>query len=306
MCCVPHTRGDAAVGPLGQGQIGEQSASARGRRASRVDYGFYRNVSNDPLSLVSLCARERPEPGRMLHDAANRSRFPPTSWSTIARATGSDAQAARSAFDGLLETYRPVLHSYLVRIRRIPTDLAEDLLHGFIADKILGGALIRKADRQRGRFRNLLLKALDNYVATQLGRRGKSPVAVGSSAELPDQAVSASQHAAFDEAWARQVVHASLLAMQEDCEKQTRPDIWEIFSGRIVRPAFEGMSPASYDELVRRHRIGSPRQAINLLVTAKRMFYRNLERQVGRYAGSKESISAEIGELRTILLGSGR
>ena len=85
----------------------------------------------------------------------------------------------------------------------------------------------------------------------------------------------------FDREWIRQLVLDSLDLMLEECESKQRMDLWEIFRLRIVEPVFEEKEPLPYDQLVRQLDIQSPRQAINLLVTAKRCFLRNLRLAIG-------------------------
>jgi hypothetical protein len=228
-------------------------------------------------------------------------RFPPTSWSTLGRAGAGDPAGRRAALGAILERYLPVLRSHLVQVRRLPADAASEILQGFVADKVLGDGLVAKADRTRGRFRSLLLRALENYLATQLGRQARAPVPLPDG-ELPERGARATQHDSFDRSWACEVVRRALEGMQRECEQGARADVWGLFEARVVGPAFAGVEPPSYEALVERFRIGTPRQAINLLTTGKRMFNRHLQREVAAYEGAGREADAEIGELRSILL----
>ena len=88
--------------------------------------------------------------------------FPSTDWSEVEEAGGGSGPAAREALGELLVRYLPALRAHLVRRLRFTPDEAEDLLQGFIADKVVERGLVARADRRRGRFRTFLLAALEN------------------------------------------------------------------------------------------------------------------------------------------------
>jgi hypothetical protein len=174
---------------------------------------------------------------------------------------------------------------------------ADDLLQEFIVRKILQYNLPARADRNRGKFRTLLLTALDNFVRT----RGlmDSPAAPLPETQDPSDDSPAPDES-FDVPWARQVLHESIRRMQADCRQSGRLDVWDVFECRIVAPALEGADPVDYQTLVVRHKLESPMQASNVLITGKRMFERTLRAVIAEYA-DEEEIESEIVELRQIL-----
>ena len=66
----------------------------------------------------------------------------------------------------------------------------------------------------------------------------------------------------------------------------------------VLDPALDGSEPEPYDRLIKRFGFASPAVASNALVTAKRMFERNLRAVVGEYAGDNSDVDREIAELR--------
>ncbi len=86
----------------------------------------------------------------------------------VGRAAASNALTRKKALSELLVAYMPGLRSFLIEARRVPPDLADDLLNSFIADKVLAAGLMRHADQSRGKFRNFVLKSLSNFVTTKL------------------------------------------------------------------------------------------------------------------------------------------
>jgi DNA-directed RNA polymerase specialized sigma24 family protein len=229
--------------------------------------------------------------------------FPSTQWSMVARAGASDS-VLRRALDALLRRYVPALRSYLLANHRVSPDRADDLLQGFLADKVLEQDIIRHADQTRGKFRTFLMTALNHYTISlfrkeQAGRRsptGLEPLD-GENA-LAQPAPSAPD--TFDVAWARQVLNLAIERTREECEAGGRGDLWAVFEGRVLMPTLRHAEPVPLAELVGRLGV-SAEQVSSLLTTAKRMYARNLRFVVGEYAGGEEDVEGEIRWLKTIL-----
>lgn len=232
--------------------------------------------------------------------------FPTTRWSLVLRAGGGEAGAARVALDELLRRYLRPLRAYLVHSRGLAGDEAEDLLQGFIADRILEQSLIGAADPERGRFRTFLLCALDRYVTDQLRYHGRLKRRASGPVLTLDQAAGIAGGAMeprelFDIEWAREVLGRALESMRRQCEAGGREDLWVIFEGRVLGPTLAGESPVPYPELAQRLGRSALEQGPNLLVTAKRMFQRALRQVIGEYAADEREVDAEIADLERIL-----
>ena len=238
----------------------------------------------------------------MASRAKKTSRFPETHWSLVGRAGVPDEAVRDEAVAELLEVYRPALRAFLVETRRIPEPLADDLLQDFIADKILARRILERANSDRGRFRNFIVKSLSNYASTKLKREYSRRAR---TLDLDEGALG--EHAPrqdtdrFDQEWIRSLVADALMLMEEDCRERGRMDLWEILKARAVAPILEGSEPVEYSEIVARFGLETPRQAINLLATAKRAFLRHLRTAVGRYVGEQELVDREIADLREIV-----
>ena len=165
----------------------------------------------------------------------------------------------------------------------------------------------RLASAKQGRFRSFFMKTFCNFVASQLRRqqaRKRAPdhraaERVEDHPELvaPDSA----QKDAFDALWARQVLSAALERMRRECEAQGRTTLWRLFETRILAPLLDGETPIPYGILVRRFGLRSPSEASNLLITARRMFVRNLKAVVGETVADDRCVDAEILALKRAL-----
>jgi len=244
----------------------------------------------------------------MPHEArAQPQRFPTTHWSLIGRVRDAQDSARRDALNQLLTRYWPALKAHLVVKKRIDPNEADDLVQGFIANRVLEHNLMATADAGRGRFRSLLATALDNYVTSQMRMRSaakrEAERAVSLDQEAYEQAAVAAGalHDAFDVAWAREVLAEILRQMQAECQRSGRPDVWGVFEARVLGPILQGAEPLAYEPLLARFGFRSPTDASNALVTAKRMFGRLLREVVREYAVDEDDVDAEIRELQEIL-----
>lgn len=232
--------------------------------------------------------------------------FPATAWSLVDRA-GSATPAERSAaLEALLKRYLPALRARLVLEKGLREAEAEDLLQGFVAQKILEQHLLAQADRAKGRFRTFVLTALDRYVIdrARFDRASKrsaphAPQEALASVAAPGEAPSR----AFDRQWAREVIGEAVARMQAHSRASGREDLWELFRCRVLAPALEDVAPEPYERLIERFGFASPAAASNALVTAKRMFERCLRSVVGEYAAGEEEIEAELADLRAVVGG---
>lgn len=226
--------------------------------------------------------------------------FPPTQWSLVLRAGCEAGVAKRQALEALLRQYLPALRAHLLIGRSVPLDEVDDLLQGFVADKVVERDLVARADRERGRFRTFVAVALDRYAASHFRSRRsglRRPAGGGAlvRVEEADPADGRPSHLeAFNRAWAAEVVADARRRMRAECEAAGRDDVWTVFQERLVAPSLEAAEPTPYAELARRLTLASEAQAANLLVTAKRHFGRSLRSVVAEYVGDERLVDREI------------
>jgi hypothetical protein len=241
-----------------------------------------------------------------------RGKFTDTHWSLVAQAGEVDEVRKRAALEKLLVQYLPALRVHLICARHVPADQAYDLLQEFVVGKVIEKDLFAQADRRVGKLRTFLVTVLDRFARNRLRAEMAKKRAPSGGARLLggdwiDSLPSDGEPtAAFDLAWARGVIAETLRQMRTECESSGRADVWGIFECRVLQPALEGAESIDYRQLVERFGFQSPRQAANVLTTAKRMYTRVLREVVGQYASNDEEIDEEIDELRKVLQQGGR
>jgi hypothetical protein len=79
------------------------------------------------------------------------------------RAGGSDAAAQAVAIAELVRMYAPALRAHLLQFLHYDEHRADDLLRGFLAEKVLEQRLIGYADPARGRPRLRRIRTPDRW-----------------------------------------------------------------------------------------------------------------------------------------------
>jgi len=246
-------------------------------------------------------------PSRLNRPKTTSAAYPPTRWSLVARVGTKDPHIREQALNELLAVYYPVLRKFLAAGMGLSPEAAEDLLQGFLAEKVLTKNVLAHARAERGRFRSFLLTAVKNYVISEMrkqqaAKRAPGGAALASVDELADlPSAEASQADFYNLEWARHTLAEALARMRRECEAKGRADLWEIFTGRVVQPLLGAQNTLPYEALVAKHGFQSPIQAANALITAKRMFKRALEEVVRDTVETDAQVEEEIRELKRIL-----
>jgi RNA polymerase sigma factor (sigma-70 family) len=168
-----------------------------------------------------------------------------TRWSVVLSCADSNMEsaAARDALSELCRTYWRPIFAYICR-RGYSIEDAEDLAQDFFTS-VLQGPLLQRADPERGRFRSLLLKALQDYLGHATEKRNAQKRGGGVKfvswddwmAEAPSQLsispqtlTSWSPEQLFDLRWAATVVEQALRRLREECQARKRLRLFETLS----------------------------------------------------------------------------
>src|ERR1051325_8505642 len=209
--------------------------------------------------------------------------FITTRWSVVLSCADSEvgSAVAHDALSELCKTYWRPIFIYICR-RGYSSQDAEDLTQDFFAN-LLQGPLLQRADPGRGRFRSLLLKALQDFLGhaaekLHARKRGGDMKFVSWDdwmAEAPSQlSVSAqalnswSAEQLFDLRWAATVVEQALRRLREECQSKQRLRLFETLSVYLA----SDRSDVSYQNLATT--LGIPEAAVKKQLRNLRRRYR--------------------------------
>jgi RNA polymerase sigma factor (sigma-70 family) len=248
------------------------------------------------------------DPGR------GRDGFDTTRWSMILACadSGADEEKARKALTELCKTYwRPVFAFVCRRGYSVPD--AQDLTQDFFV-MLLEGGLFKRADPGRGRFRSLLLKSLQNFLADDIIRkrahkRGGEMEFVSWDewmAEAPSHLSISAQEAErwpaekiFDVRWAATAAEHALRRLGEECEARGRRRVFDVLSGCLAAERRD----VSYQQLSKT--LGVSEVSVKRLVHELRVRYRDLLRaEVAQTVEKPEDVDEELRYLCAVLASS--
>lgn len=223
--------------------------------------------------------------------------------------TGGGEAKAREALSQLCRIYWRPIFAFICRRGHSVGD-AQDLTQDFFVT-VLEGDLLRRADPNRGRFRSLLLKALQNFLIDahekrSAKKRGGDVIFVSwddwmaevpSHLSLPQQALDSwPPERLFDVRWAATVVENALARLQEDCVARGRRRIFDAMSGVISADRAD----ISYEELGKR--LGIETSAVKRVVHQLRKRYREfLREEVAHTVDGSSDVDDELRYLCSVL-----
>ena len=243
------------------------------------------------------------------------SRFATTRWSLILTYANSDTtkDAARQALAELCQIYWRPVFAFVCQSGYSVSD-AQDLTQDFFL-MIIEGNLLSVADPSRGRFRSLLLKALQNFLNDEHDRcraekRGGGKEFVPWNdwiAESPSRFATSFRalenwppEKVFDLRWAVTVTEQSLRRLAEECETCGRRRMFSILSKYLMTDRGE----VSYADLS--VSLGVPESSVKRLLHYLRTRYRSILREeVSQTVEAAANVDDEIRYLCGVLASSG-
>lgn len=240
-------------------------------------------------------------------DAENhpgKSSFGTTRWTVVLQAKGEVAMATkaalqrRDALEKLIETYWKPLYYYLRRKGHGNTD-AEDLTQSFFAT-FLEKDFLKSVDRERGRFRNFILVAMDHFLSNEYDKARAQKRGGGQKIFSLDFADAEKRYAAepfttetperlYLRKWSRTLTDQAMLALEEEFRARDKGDLFT-----AIKPHLAGGE--DYAQLA--ESLGITVANLKVTVHRARNRYREVLREAVRDTVATDAeVDAELWEL---------
>jgi RNA polymerase sigma-70 factor (ECF subfamily) len=222
------------------------------------------------------------------HDGRSDAQFKTTRWSIVLSCadSGSDDAEAQAALAELCKIYWRPVFAFICRQGHSVPD-AQDLTQDFFA-RVIKGRLLQSANQNKGRFRSLLLKALQRFLQDEADKRSSRKrggdlhfvswddwmAEAPSHLSIPQrESDNWSPERIFDVRWAATVVERALRQLGDECEKRGRRRIFDVLSGCLAAER-QDVSYATFARI-----LGLEETAVKSLVYRLRDRYRRLLRE---------------------------
>jgi len=232
-----------------------------------------------------------------------RGAFLTTHWSLI-EDVKQDPDQDRALIGLLIKRYWKPVYCY-VRRKGHGNEQAKDLTQGFLHEVVLNRHLIDRADSAKGRFRSLLLHALNQYLVDEQRKEGAYkrmpkdkvvPLAALDSSALPQVVDTLNAEQGFNYMWKAELLERVLAEVKERCTQREMTVHWQLFQDRLLAPTLQGHDPPSLLQLCERYGIDKEATASNMISTVKKRVRSVLEAQVRQTVVSDQAAREELQE----------
>lgn len=238
-----------------------------------------------------------------------RGAFLDTHWSKLMAVRAGASSERRSVLNFLIQRYWKPVYCYLRRSGCGEED-AKDLVQEFFA-ACLRHDFFAKADPAKGRFRNLLLKSLQHFLANaRRAALAKKRHPSKGFACIDETAFEVEQPAAlkdtvtpdeiFHRTWLTELVRRVLKRLESACRESGQETHYELFRRYLVAPALDGTDAPRLRELGAACGL-TGKDAANRVLTVQRAFQRLLTDEIRVYATSEDEIAEELRDLKRFL-----
>jgi len=230
--------------------------------------------------------------------------FLTTHWSVIESIRAGEGQG-HALIGPLLKDYWKPVYCYLRR-RGYANEEAKDLTQAFFSEIVLGKALVRQADRGKGRFRSFLLTALRNYLinirdketAQKRAPRGRLvPLDMVDTEALPEVADDLSPDDCFNHVWVSSLLERALQEVETSCHEDDKTVYWKVFEERVLQAIVDETDPPAVKDICARYGIPDGGKLANMIVTVKRRVRATLEKYVQESVMSADETTDELEEM---------
>jgi RNA polymerase sigma-70 factor (ECF subfamily) len=238
---------------------------------------------------------------QFLPDAGKNSAFSTTQWGLVLAVQSGDMASSMAALEQLCQRYWPPIYSF-IRRRGFSQPQAEDLTQAFFA-YLLDQDLLKKADREKGKFRTFLLMVLGNFLANEwhkgqtMKRGGQTNIisldhAAAEKMYGIEPADALTPEKLFDRQWAALLIQRVLDQLKEEYAAEKKAELFAKLEPGLTGELTTGWQAGLAGEL--NMTAGAVRVALHRL---RRRFGELLRAEIAQTVSDPTEIDEEIRQL---------
>ncbi|MBN2063355.1 MAG: sigma-70 family RNA polymerase sigma factor [Sedimentisphaerales bacterium] len=230
--------------------------------------------------------------------------FKTTRWTLISQMRNKEDEASRKIQNDLYNDYWKPICRYIMS-KGNSQEKAYDLTQEFFFKQVIQNGLFEKAHASRGKFRSLLLVALNNFLISQdrhdsadkrlAQTRTVSLETLNCQNLIAAPEICISEEEKFNFAWIQSLLENAVSRLEE-FYKTKSPSHWDAFYMKVLEPILKQTPSPRMEEVCLRTGIVDPQTASNIITTVKRKFQNELRSLVREYTSSEEEVGAEISD----------
>jgi RNA polymerase sigma-70 factor (ECF subfamily) len=243
-----------------------------------------------------------------------RASFRTTQWTDIEKIKSGDEINSKALVGDLLKHYWKPVYCYL-RHKGYDNEMAKDLTQSFFHEVVLGRELIKRADSTKGRFRNLLLTALDRYLVSihrketarkRIPQNKLISLEDAGFQELPAVINNMNSEEVFQYTWVCEMLDRILEKVEIECYQRGMTMHWNLFHDRVLQPIVACTKSPSLAELCQKYGVHATTKASSMIFTVKKRIQVATRCLLSKSVASEHQIDEEILELMKFLAEGGQ
>ncbi len=247
--------------------------------------------------------------GRCMHANIERTgaQFQTTQWTLLEDLQCSDETRQQNAAAHLADQYWPPAYAWL-RKRGVTPEKASECTQAFFHDVVLSRKLFERADRTRGRLRDLLKTALKNYLIDynikenrRRDRLSVDPAQIEREESMQSAASDVSPDDVFDTRWALAILEQAMLECQKQFSARNQDKYWRAFELWTLQPALYGNDPPPRADIARECGFADEGHVSVAVHTVKQRLKVILEQTVARTVDDAADTTEEFERVQSIL-----
>lgn len=232
--------------------------------------------------------------------------FPTTHWSVVLAIGQESSVQSREALEKLCSVYWAPLYAYIRRQGRSPED-AEDLTQDFFA-RLFEKDYLKRADRERGKFRTFLLTSLKHFLVNDWQKRHAAKRGAGRVVACDFQAAEAEYAAAgsagltpdelYERRWAEALLEQAANRLRDEYAGFGKLSLFD----RLKDLLLAGRREVAYADLSQE--LGMSQGALKVAVHRLRHRYQEmLHAEVAQTVNTPSEVETELRHLLSVLQG---
>ena len=230
-----------------------------------------------------------------------------TRWSLISMVNKLDSSESRQVREELFRDYWRPIHIFYMN-KGLDSDSAQDMTQEFFYKSIIDNDLFGKASKDKGKFRSLLIRALNNFFISQ-GRYKHSTLRnpenqIFNNASLDKLEAKdgcPQDEDFFNYAWIQTILENVTKRLKKHYKKSGKGYYWDAFNLRVIEPILERKEAPSINEICQKVGVSDENKVSNYIFQVKQNFQKELRNHIREYVNTEQEVSEELTEFSAFL-----
>ncbi len=229
-----------------------------------------------------------------------------TRWSLISMMNKLDSSESRQLREELFRDYWRPIHIFF-KNKGLDSDTAQDMTQDFFYKSIIDNDLFGKASKDKGKFRSLLVRALNNFYVSQKRynsstlRKPENIIFNSSNLDKVEAKDNEKDVKHFNHAWIQTILENVSERLKKHYLNSGKGYCWEAFNLRVVEPIISQKEAPGICEICQKIGISDENKVSNYIYQVKQKYQKELRNHIREYVNTEKEVSEELTDFSIFL-----